>query len=146
MAPRWRQLFDTWEKAVAPGLEDLTASSEFRQAMGSATKLNAAFSRQFEEASRQWLHALNLPTATDVRRLRRQIASLEDEVGALRRAIRTTPTAADLIATNGSDKPSENTSAKTSTKTATTTSGKSATKTAAKTTKPRRANAKKEQR
>lgn len=102
MAPRWRQLFDTWEKAVAPGLEDLTASTEFRQAIGSATKLNAAMARQVEAASRQWLHAMNLPTASDVRKLRRQIASLEDEVSALRRAVRTTPAGTSTGSPTGS--------------------------------------------
>lgn len=87
MTPTWRKLFDSWEKAVAPGLEEMTASNEFRQAVATVTKLNAAVGRQVEQASRQWLHAWNLPTATDVRRLRRQISGLEDEVGSLRRAL-----------------------------------------------------------
>ncbi|MGB5758089.1 MAG: poly(R)-hydroxyalkanoic acid synthase subunit PhaE [Acidimicrobiales bacterium] len=90
MAPRWRQLFDTWEKAVAPGLEELTASAEFRDVTATMTRWNAAARRQSEAASRQWLHAFNLPAATDIRRLRRQIAELEREVGVLRRAMQDT--------------------------------------------------------
>ncbi len=87
MAPRWRQLFDTWEKAVAPGLEELTASTEFRDVTATMARWNAAARKQSEAASRQWLHAFNLPAATDMRRLRRQITDLEREVGVLRRAL-----------------------------------------------------------
>ena len=90
MAPRWRQLFDTWEKAVAPGLEELTASSEFRDVTATMARWNAAARKRSEAASRQWLHALNLPAATDIRRLRRQVAELEREVGVLRRATQAT--------------------------------------------------------
>lgn len=86
MAPTWRQVFDSWEKAVAPRLEELTASSEFRQFMASSIKWNAAARRQVERTSRQWLHAANIPTATDVRKLRRQIGELENEIATLRRA------------------------------------------------------------
>ncbi len=87
-APTWRKLFDSWEKAVAPGLEDLTASSEFRDVMALVTRWNAAMAKQTEQASRRWLHLWNLPAASDVRRLRRQISELDDEVAALRKALR----------------------------------------------------------
>ena len=86
MASTWRRAFDAWEKAVAPGLEDLTASQEFRDTLAMATKLNAAARRQAERNTRMWLHAFNVPTATDVRKLRRQISSLEKEVAGLRKA------------------------------------------------------------
>lgn len=82
----WRRAFNAWEKAVAPGLEDFTASREFRDTMAVVTKLNAAARRQAERNTRMWLHALNLPTATDVRKLRRQLSSLEKEVAGLRKA------------------------------------------------------------
>lgn len=97
MAPRWRQLFDSWERAVAPALEELTASSEFRQFVAASTKRNAAARRLLENGSRRWLHAANIPAATDIRKLRRQIRELEKEVAALRR---TTQTAYDLPATD----------------------------------------------
>lgn len=88
MATTWRKLFNSWEKAVAPGMEELTASPEFRDVMAVVVRLNKAATRQAEQASRQWLHWWNLPTATDIRRLRRQIGELDTEVGALRIALR----------------------------------------------------------
>jgi hypothetical protein len=88
VAPTWRRLFNSIEAAVAPGVEDLTASTEFRDVMAIGAKLGNALNKQAEEASRQWLHWWNLPTATDIRRLRRQISDLDQEVGALRVALR----------------------------------------------------------
>lgn len=88
MAPAWRQLFDSLERAVAPGLEEITASSEFRDVLAVVAKWNAAVNERTERASRRMLHSWNLPAASDVRRLRRQIADLDQEVAALRIALR----------------------------------------------------------
>jgi hypothetical protein len=77
-------MFNSWEKAVAPGLEDLTASTGFRDLMAVGLKANADLAREIEKASRQWLHLWNLPAATDVRKLRKQVAGLERELVALR--------------------------------------------------------------
>lgn len=85
--PPWRQFFDSWEQAVAPGLQDFTASSGFRDVMAASAKINADMAREFERMSRQWLHLWNLPAATDVRALRRQVASLERELSELRREL-----------------------------------------------------------
>ena len=84
MTPVWRQLFDSWEKAVAPGLEDMTASSQFRDALATMTRATGSIQSETERMSRQWLHLWNLPAAGDVRALRRQIASLDKEVKGLR--------------------------------------------------------------
>lgn len=85
--PAWRQMYDAWEKAVAPGLEEMTASSGFQDILASAAKMNANLAKEMERASRRWLHMWNLPAATDVRSLRRQIADLESELKAVRRAV-----------------------------------------------------------
>ena len=82
--PLWRQMFNSWEKAVAPNLEELTSSTGFRDLLAVGLKANADLTRELERASRQWLHLWNLPAATDVRRLRKQVTSLERELVALR--------------------------------------------------------------
>jgi hypothetical protein len=82
--PLWRQMFNSWEKAVAPGLEELTASNGFRDVMAAGLKVNADVAREIERASRQWLHLWNLPAATDIRKLRKQVSGLERELLALR--------------------------------------------------------------
>lgn len=87
-SPTWRQMFDAWEKAVAPGLEEMTASPGFQDVLALSARLNASVTAEAERLSRQWLHFWNLPTATDVRKLRQQISTLEREVQTLRRSLR----------------------------------------------------------
>ena len=82
--PLWRQMYNAWEQAVSPPLQELTASNGFRDVLAVALKTNADISREIERASRQWLHLWNLPAATDVRRLRQQVTGLERELLALR--------------------------------------------------------------
>lgn len=84
MAKQWREIYNQWEKAIAPGLEQITASDGFRDVMATSAKVTAAFTAEFERASRRWLHFWNLPAATDVRKLRQQVASIDREVKGLR--------------------------------------------------------------
>lgn len=86
-SPAWRQMFDSWEKAVSPGLQDLTASSGFRDVVAMSAKVNASVSGEVERASRRWLHLWNIPAASDIRNLRRQISSLEREVRSVKRTL-----------------------------------------------------------
>ena len=85
--PAWRQMYNEWEKAVAPSLEQLTASDGFRDVMAVGTQISRSIMAETEKMSRQWLHMWNLPAAGDVRSLRRQIASLDNEVQSLRRSL-----------------------------------------------------------
>ncbi len=82
--PLWRQLYNSWEQAVSPSLQDLTASNGFRDLLAVGLRTNAEVAREIERVSRQWLHAWNLPAASDVTRLRSQVAGLERELLALR--------------------------------------------------------------
>lgn len=94
--PTWRQMFDSWEQAVAPGLQEMTASPGFQDLIAVSAKMAASVTQETERVSRQWLHLWNLPSASDVRSLRRQIASLEREVKATQRAL-------DLATTQAKD-------------------------------------------
>lgn len=82
--PLWRQMYNRWEQAVTPGLQQVTASNGFRDLLAVSMKANADLTREIERASRQWLHLWNLPAASDVRRLRQQVSSLEGELLAIR--------------------------------------------------------------
>ncbi len=90
--PAWRQMYDAWEQAVAPGLQEMTGSAGFRDVMAASARVNAELAKEVERMSRQWLHLWNLPTATDVRGLRRQVSSLERELAAVRRELAAAPT------------------------------------------------------
>ena len=85
--PLWRQAYNNWEKAVAPGLQEMTASPGFQDFLALAAQVNTSIASELEQASRQWLHLWNLPAASDVRSLRRQVASLEREIGNLQRSL-----------------------------------------------------------
>src|SRR3954451_25149412 len=78
--PRWRQAFDTAERAVAPRAESLVRTPGF--ALGAAVVRRAqtlARSSARGVTARAW-HLLNLPAGSDVSRLRVQIGALDREV------------------------------------------------------------------
>src|SRR3954468_21058741 len=78
--PRWRQAFDTAERAVAPRAESLVRTPGF--ALGAAVLRRAqTLARDSAQGltARAW-HLLNLPAGSDVGRLRAQIGALDREV------------------------------------------------------------------
>ena len=75
----WK-VFDAAEGAVAPRLEEALRTGAFAQALGLATRGNARARRAVERQSRRALHLVNLPAASDVAHLRRQLAMLDREV------------------------------------------------------------------
>ena len=87
MAKQWREIYNEWEKAVAPGLEQFTASDGFRDFMAASAKVTSALTAEFERASRRWLHFWNLPAATDVRKLRQQVAAVDRELKGLKNLV-----------------------------------------------------------
>jgi hypothetical protein len=78
-SPWWRAL-DAAESSLAPRAERLARSGGFLDALGLAARAQAAARRRLEARSRQALHLLNLPAASDVTRLRRQVAALDHEL------------------------------------------------------------------
>jgi hypothetical protein len=78
--PRWRQAFDTAERAVAPRAESLVRSPGF--ALGAALVRRAqtlARSSARDLTARAW-HLVNLPAGSDIGRLRAQIGALDRDV------------------------------------------------------------------
>ena len=87
MAKQWREIYNEWEKAVAPGLQQFAASDGFRDFMAASAKVSSAFAAEFERTSRRWLHFWNLPAATDVRKLRQQVAAVDRELKGLKNLV-----------------------------------------------------------
>src|SRR3954451_10770162 len=78
--PRWRQAFDTAERAVAPRAESLVRTPGF--ALGAAVLRRAqTLARDSARgiSARAW-HLVNLPAGSDIGRLRAQIGALDREV------------------------------------------------------------------
>jgi hypothetical protein len=73
----WRPLFNGIDKRITPPANSLVRSNGFADAVARFTRLEARLRRQIEAQSTRLLHQVNLPTATDVRRLRAQLSTLE---------------------------------------------------------------------
>ena len=78
--PLWRKLYDTAERAVAPRLETLVRTEHFARGTALATRAQASARAQVGALSARAWHLVNLPTGSDVARLRVQIGALDREV------------------------------------------------------------------
>lgn len=78
--PMWRQAVDAAEQSIGPRIDGLLRSDIFAQLLRTSLELRATTLQRFEPYSRTLLHALNLPTASDVRMIRRQVANLERQL------------------------------------------------------------------
>jgi hypothetical protein len=81
--PLWRRTFDTVDRHIARPAEAVARSDAFGDALTLGLRLRRRAQREVEKRTRRALHLVNLPTATDVRRLSEQVAALRREVRAL---------------------------------------------------------------
>jgi hypothetical protein len=78
--PLWRRTFDTVDRHIAGPAEAAARSDAFGDALTLGLRLRRRAQREVERRTRRVLHLVNLPTATDVRRLSEQVAALRREV------------------------------------------------------------------
>jgi polyhydroxyalkanoate synthesis regulator phasin len=78
--PLWRQVFDAVDTRVSGPVEAGAHSDLFSDLVTLQIKLGRRVQREVEKRTRRVLHAVNLPTATDVRRLSEQVASLQRQL------------------------------------------------------------------
>ena len=81
--PLWRRAFDTAERAVGGPLENVVRTETFADAVALAFALRRRVGREVERQSRRALHRVNLPAASDMRRISQQLAVLERQVRSL---------------------------------------------------------------
>jgi hypothetical protein len=74
--PLWRRAFDGVDRRIAGPVEAAARSDAFTLAV----RLERRVEREVEKRTRRALHLVNLPTATDVRRLQEQVAALRREL------------------------------------------------------------------
>lgn len=82
--PAWRQAFDSVERTIGKPLEDAVASQRYVDAIVLGMKVQLAVNRRMRKAVDSQigavLHAVNVPTRSDVRRLSNQVTTLTGEV------------------------------------------------------------------
>jgi hypothetical protein len=78
--PRWRQAFDTVERAVAPRAEELVRTPYFSLGVALARRAQTLAGRSVQDLTARAWHLVNLPAGSDVSRLRAQIGALDREV------------------------------------------------------------------
>jgi hypothetical protein len=78
--PRWRQLFDTAERAVAPRAETFVRTPSFAVGAGLVRRVQSLAQRSARDLTARAWHLVNLPAGSDIGRLRAQIGALDREV------------------------------------------------------------------
>src|SRR3954468_8218211 len=78
--PLWRRAFDDVDRRISGPVESATRSDTFGDALTLAIRLQRRAQREVEKRTRRALHLVNLPTATDVRRLSEQVAALQRQL------------------------------------------------------------------
>jgi hypothetical protein len=78
--PLWRRLYDTAERAASPRLESVVRTEHFARGAALAGWAQATARTQVAALSARVWHSVNLPTGTDITRLRAQIGALDREV------------------------------------------------------------------
>jgi hypothetical protein len=81
--PLWRRAFDAVEGPLGDALTQGVRTGAFNDAVALGLRLERWAQGEVERRTRRVLHAANLPTATDVRRLAQQVAELQRQVRAL---------------------------------------------------------------
>jgi hypothetical protein len=83
--PLWRQGFDAIERRVAGPVEGAVGSDLFADVVALGVRAQRGVQREVERRTRRVLHMVNVPTATDVRRVSEQLAELQRQVRELER-------------------------------------------------------------
>jgi hypothetical protein len=78
--PRWRQAFDTAERAIGRPLEQVVASPRYLDVALLGRRIKGAAGAVVSAPMTTVLHLLNMPARGDIRKLSRQVATLTNEV------------------------------------------------------------------
>jgi len=73
-------MFDAWNEQVGPRLEQMVRTDAFADQASWFAEANRRRTALAEQFSRRWLHFWNVPTASDVASLKRQVESLDRQL------------------------------------------------------------------
>jgi hypothetical protein len=94
--PGWRQMFDAWNEQVGTRLEQFVRTDVFADQAAWFAELNRQGMQMAEEFSRRVLHAWNIPSASDVAGLKRQLEALDRQLHRLNKTVQEARDASEL--------------------------------------------------
>jgi hypothetical protein len=83
----WRRLFDAVDSDLGPRLEQLVRTDQFADGVAFVNQLNQRASEAAAEMNRQLLRFWNLPSATQVADLKKQLAAMERQLRKVTKAL-----------------------------------------------------------
>ena len=85
--PSWVRLVHELERAIAGPIEAAVRSDEYFDLVTQLNRARAHVTKTVESVSEEWLHLFNLPTATDLRKVREQLTRVERQLNKVRKAL-----------------------------------------------------------
>ena len=95
-APLWLRAVHRLERTIGEPIESALRSDTYFDLVTEMLRLRSRSERTLEGASRRMLYMLNLPTGSDIRRVREQLGRVERRLAELSKEL-------DEAATNGGD-------------------------------------------
>ncbi len=84
-SPLWRRAFDDVERRVGKPLASVTSSTEFHSTAQRIRRAGGLVTRPVQSVAGFGLHLVGLPSPSEVRELRTQLAEVQRELSAIRR-------------------------------------------------------------
>jgi hypothetical protein len=81
--PLWRKGFDAVDRRVAGPAERAVRTDLFNDAIALGLRVQRRLQREAERRTRRALHTVNVPAASDVKRVSDQVAALQRQVRSL---------------------------------------------------------------
>lgn len=78
--PGFRDVYNAVDRTLAPRVEAAVQTRQAAEAAGMVVRIRSALGNRIDAISARVWHTVNLPTGTDINRLRRQIGELDREV------------------------------------------------------------------
>jgi hypothetical protein len=94
--PSWRRAFDAWNDQVGTRLEQLVRTDAFADQAAWWSEVNRRRNEMSESFSSRWMHFWNMPTASDVAALKRQVEALERQLHRVNKSLQEVRDAGDL--------------------------------------------------
>ena len=85
--PAWLKLVLRLERAIGAPVESAVRSDAYFDLLTRANRARARLLDAGETWTQEWLHLLNLPAASDVRKLREQLSRVERQLASLARTV-----------------------------------------------------------